>query len=615
MKKILCICLVLISLNSFAQKLVHCVTDELHLKAIQENPLIKVEEDKANQIAREYANKLSLSKKGIVIYIPVVFHVIHKNGFENITQAQINDCIRVLNEDFRKIAGTKGGASTDSRAVDTEIEFKLAQIDPFGNPTDGVNRIANATQTDDGTDATKALSYWDSNKYFNIWVVNVINSSSAPQGSIILGYAQFPFSRTSRPSTDGIIVRVDQVGAIGTGLASQLGRTVTHEAGHWCGLYHPFQGGCAGGLSSNCASQGDQVCDTPPVAQSTNGCPTDQNSCSNDVPNLPDLVKNYMDYADGTCMDMYTAGQSVRMKSQMQAYRSNIYSTNNLSAAGLNSDGTYKTLPASTIKAPFLIDFNSQNPYWEIENFMNPVNGWKVNYQLGSNDGTCMFINSFANGSTSTLNTRDAFHTSNIDISSLASPELSFKIAYAKRLAGSNDKLNMFVSDNYGRTEILAKAFSVSEMETVAPNNTTAFVPNSTQWKTLKLDLTPYKTYKNFRVRFELQSLRGNNTYIDDIKFGETSTSINDLKNTLDLKIYPNPTNASSTISFTSINNQELSINLFDISGKLIKNIATEKYAVGEHSVILNANELDKGLYFIKFVQNNQTFTSKWIVN
>jgi len=615
MRKILSICLVLISLNSFAQKVVHCVTDELHLKAIQENPLIKVEEDKANQIAREFASKLSLAKKGTVIYIPVVFHIIHKNGFENITQAQVNDCLRVLNEDFRKMAGTKGGTSTDSRAVDAEIEFKLAQIDPFGKPTDGVNRIANATQTDDGTDATKTLSYWDSNKYFNIWVVNIINSSSAPQGSIILGYAQFPFSRSSRPSTDGIIVRADQVGVIGSGLASQGGRTVTHEAGHWCGLYHPFQGGCAGGLSSNCASQGDQICDTPPVAASTNGCPENQNSCTNDVPNLPDLVKNYMDYADGTCMDVFTAGQSVRMKSQMQAYRSNIYSTTNLSAAGLNADGSYKTLTAASTKAPFLIDFNSQNPFWEIENFMNIVNGWKVNYQLGSNDGTCMFINSFANGSTSTLNTRDAFHTSNIDITSLTSPELSFKIAYAKRLTGSNDKLNMFISDNYGRTEILARTFSANEMETAVPNNTSAFVPTSTQWKTLKLDLTPFKTYTNFRVRFEMQSLRGNNTYIDDIKIGELSTSTNELKNTLNLNIYPNPTNTNSVISFNSICNEELTINLFDISGKFIKNVSKTNYQIGENTIELSASDLSKGIYIIKFEQNNQTYTSKWIVN
>ncbi|MBJ7429654.1 MAG: zinc metalloprotease, partial [Bacteroidia bacterium] len=515
-------------------------TDELYVKSIQENPLLKIEEERGNELARIFASQLSLAKKGTVIYIPVVFHVIHKNGFENISQAQVNDALRVMNEDFRKMAGTKGGTSTDSRSVDAEIEFRLAQIDPNGNPTDGVNRITNASETENGTDATKTLSYWDSNKYFNVWVVNVINSSSAPSGSIILGYAQFPFSRTSKPSTDGIIVRADQVGNIGVAQTSQAGRTLTHEAGHWCGLYHPFQGGCVGGTSSNCASQGDQICDTPPVAASTSGCPNSQNSCTNDVPDLPDNIKNFMDYADGTCMDMYTAGQSTRMKSQMQVYRSNIYSTANLSAAGLNADGTYKTLPAASIKAPFLIDFNGNTPYWIIENFMNPTNGWKVNYQVGSNDGTSMLINSYANGAASTLNTRDAFHTANIDITTLSKATLQFKIAHARRLTNSSDRLNIFVSDNYGRTEILAKTFTTAEMETADVLGTAAFVPTAAQWKTLSLDLTPYKTYTNFRVRFELQALRGNNTFIDDIQFGEFVSGLDDVRNNINLMVNPN---------------------------------------------------------------------------
>ncbi len=615
MKRILIAAFLLFSINSFAQTVVPCITDELYVKSIQENPLLKVEEERGNELARQYASQLSLAKKGTVIYIPVVFHVIHKYGFENISQAQVNDALRVMNEDFRKMVGTKGGTSTDSRSVDAEIEFRLAQIDPNGNPTDGVNRIYNASETDNGTDVTKALSYWDSNKYFNVWVVNVINSSSAPSGSIILGYAQFPFSRTSRPSTDGIIVRADQVGNIGVAQTSQAGRTLTHEAGHWCGLYHPFQGGCVGGTSSNCASQGDQVCDTPPVAASTSGCPNSQNSCTNDVPDLPDNIKNFMDYADGTCMDMYTAGQSVRMKSQMQTYRSNIYSATNLSAAGLNADGTYKPLTAATIKAPFLIDFNGNTPYWFIENYMSPTNGWSVNYQVGSNDGTSMYINSYANGASSTLNTRNAFHSVNVDITSLSQATLRFKIAHARRLTGSQDKLNVFVSDNYGRTEILAKTFTTAEIETADVLGTAAFVPTSAQWKTLSLDLTPYKTYTNFRVRFELQALRGNNTFIDDIQIGEFVNGLDDIRNNINLSVSPNPSNGLTTISFNNITKSNININLFDLSGKFIKNITQSELAAGQQEIELNASDLAKGVYFIKVEQNDLSYTTKFIVN
>lgn len=615
MKKVFSLVIILFSIQSFAQSVIPCFTDELYVKAIRENPLLKIEEDRGNQIAQEYASKFSLAKAGTVIYIPVVFHIIHKNSSENITQAQINDCIRVLNEDFRKKAGTNGGTSTDTKAVDAEIEFRLAQFDPNGNPTDGVNRINNATETNDGTDNTKKLSYWDSNKYFNIWVVNVINSSSAPSGSIILGYAQFPTSRNSRPTTDGIIVRADQVGNIGLGQTGQAGRTVTHEAGHWCGLYHPFQGGCVGGTSTNCSSQGDQVCDTPPVAVSTSGCPTNQNSCSNDVPNLPDNIKNYMDYADGTCMDMYTAGQSVRMKSLMNTYRANIYSTANLSAAGINADGTYKSLSYAVIKAPVLIDFNEQVNRFEIENFMNPNTGWKPNYQVGYNDNSSMRFNAYDNGANSILNTRDEFHTSNIDITNLTKPTLTFQIAHAKRVSGSSDQINMFVSNSYGRTEVLAKVFTVTDMETAPIKSDSSFVPKSTQWKQLSLDLTDYKTYNNFRVRFELQARRGNNTYIDNIQIGEFVSAINEANNAIKITINPNPTNGISNLVFTNVSKSNISINLFDMTGKLVKNISNDIYSAGEHNIELNSTELAKGIYIIKLQQNEQTYTRKWMVN
>jgi len=615
MKRVFSLVFLLFSINSFGQSVVPCYTDELYVKSINENPLLRIEEERGNQIARDYASKFSLLKAGTVIYIPVVFHIIHKNSTENITQAQINDCIRVMNEDFRKKAGTNGGTSTDTRSVDAEIEFRLAQFDPNGQPTDGVNRIYNATETIDGTDATKALKYWDSNKYFNIWVVNIINSSSVPSGSIILGYAQFPFSRNSKPTTDGIIVRADQIGNIGMGQTGQAGRTVTHEAGHWCGLYHPFQGGCVGGTTSSCASQGDQICDTPPVAASTNGCPTSQNSCSNDVPDLPDNVKNYMDYADGTCMNMFTSGQSVRMKSQMSTYRANIYSTNNLSAAGINADGTYKPLTSALIKAPVLINFNEQLDRFEIENFMNPNTGWKTNYQVGYNDGSCMRFNAYDNGTTSILNTRDAFHTSNIDITSLTNPTLTFKIAHAKRLGGSSDQINMFVSNNFGRTEILAKVFSVTDMETADVKSDGPFVPTATEWKTLSLDLADYKTYNNFRVRFELQARRGNNTYIDDIKIGEFSVNVDELNTSINISISPNPTNGISNLTFTNVSKSNINVNLYDLSGKLVKNITNNSYSAGQHQIELNSTELAKGIYFIKVQQNEQSFTSKWIVN
>ena len=264
-----------------SQIIVPCKTDELYLEAVKLDPTLLKQREEATQVGLNFTP--DLKKKGVVRYIPVVFHVIHKNGLENISQTQVNDAIRILNEDFRKLAGTNGGSSTDPLAADMEYEFRLAQFDPNGQPSNGVNRVYNIG-TDNAGNSQKGLSYWDARKYFNVWVVS--NIADNDPNSTILGYAQFPFQINSSTSTDGVLCRADQMGIIEMASVAQAGRTFTHEAGHWLGLYHPFQNGCAGLTAATCATQGDEVCDTPPVASATNGCPNSRNSCteSNDKP-------------------------------------------------------------------------------------------------------------------------------------------------------------------------------------------------------------------------------------------------------------------------------------------------------------------------------------------
>jgi hypothetical protein len=269
----------------------------------QANPLLAMEEERGNQEASKIADALltnkNFAKQGNVKYIPVVFHVIHNGGSENITQAQIMDQMRILNEDFRKKAGSNGDKSTNPNATDMEFEFRLAQVDPNGIRHDGINRIQ-STATENASDNVKALSRWNSSKYLNIWVVKSI-SLGGSSGGTVLGYAQFPFYMSFSPNNDGIVIRADYVGSIQSGNSSHMGRTLTHEVGHWVGLYHPFQDGCAGQSASNCSSAGDRVCDTPPVSEANYGsvCDATLNSCTGNNPDLPDMINNYMDYLDG----------------------------------------------------------------------------------------------------------------------------------------------------------------------------------------------------------------------------------------------------------------------------------------------------------------------------
>jgi hypothetical protein len=180
------------------------------------------------------ANKQKLlSHIAALKIIPVVVHVIHDGGTNNISDAQIQTQIDILNEDFRKKMGTNGYGA----GVDTEVEFCLAKKDPQGKCTNGIVRI-NSPLSNHQTyqrSQLKLLSYWDNTRYLNMYIVKNINS-----GSGILGYSSFP---GGPPDEDGIVIRHDYFGKIGTASAS-LGRTTTHEIGHWFGLYHTFNNGC-----------------------------------------------------------------------------------------------------------------------------------------------------------------------------------------------------------------------------------------------------------------------------------------------------------------------------------------------------------------------------------
>ncbi len=315
-----------------------CLTDQKADEFMHDHPETISKKTVTEKEIQEYSKTRGASARRAKYIVPVVFHVIHLGGEENITKAQIDDQMRVINEDFQRQNKDSGNLRNyfKSRAANLDIEFRLAKIDPNGNCTDGVNRIYSNLTVNAG-EAVKNLNgaQWDYRKYLNIYVVQSIESGGA-QG-IILGYARFPWATNS--GTDGILIRADRVGTIGTAVASGAGRTLTHEIGHWLGLMHPFQGGC-----SNSQSRTDNVEDTPPVASSfTNAnCPANGNSCSNDNPNELDLWENYMDYSRGSCQNMFTKGQKTRtdffLVSTSYTRRLNVSQSNLVATGVLTSD-------------------------------------------------------------------------------------------------------------------------------------------------------------------------------------------------------------------------------------------------------------------------------------
>ena len=259
-----------------------------------EKRMQQIESFTQNKIQEMQMNRVD----GNIITIPVVVHVIYRTSAENISDAQIQSQIDVLNEDFRRT--NSDADNTWSQAADMEIQFCLASVDENGNATTGITRKS-TTRTSWGTnDAMKSSSQggvnpWDTSQYLNMWVCNI--------GGGILGYAQFPGGSAA---TDGVVMGPQYFGSSAKGSGFylsapfDLGRTTTHEVGHFLNLRHIWG-------DSNCGN--DFVADTPTHQTSNGGCPTGRVSCGS-----TDMVQNYMDYTNDSCMNLFTQGQKDRMR-------------------------------------------------------------------------------------------------------------------------------------------------------------------------------------------------------------------------------------------------------------------------------------------------------------
>jgi PKD repeat protein len=262
-------------------------------------------------IQRRMANDKSWKTTG-VITIPVVFHVLYStnNATQNVSTARINAQLAVLNADY---SGTNADVTLvpsvfTSAVGNSGIQFCLAVRDPLGNVTDGIIR-KQTTVTSWSTnnaikyDAQGGDNAWPRDSYLNIWVGNL--------GGGLLGYAQFPGGPAA---TDGVVVLNGSVGGPGTPGTTggyNLGRTATHEVGHWLNLSHIWG-------DANCGN--DNVTDTPTQQTSNFGCPNFPHVTCSNGPN-GDMFMNYMDYTDDACMYMFTNGQGTRMNTSLTTTR------------------------------------------------------------------------------------------------------------------------------------------------------------------------------------------------------------------------------------------------------------------------------------------------------
>jgi hypothetical protein len=248
-----------------------------------------------------------------VITIPMVVHVVYNSAAENITVAQITSQISVLNRDYRATNPDKSKAPAvfAGLVADARVQFALATKDPKGKKTSGIIRTK-TSRTSFGDDdsvksaATGGAAGWPSSRYLNIWVCALAGG--------LLGYAQFPGGPSK---TDGVVILNTGFGTTGTASAPfDLGRTTTHEVGHWLNLRHIW------GDTEDCSGS-DLVADTPNAAGPNFGKPKFPHiSCGNGPSG--DMFMDYMDYVDDDTMFMFTTQQVVRMQAALDGARSSI---------------------------------------------------------------------------------------------------------------------------------------------------------------------------------------------------------------------------------------------------------------------------------------------------
>lgn len=298
--------LFIFSLNVNAQRI--CGSGDYKQQLLSTNPSYKqifssIETQIAAVTKRQNGNvAMRDTAANEIIYIPVVVHVLYKKADENISDAQIKSQIDVLNNDFAMLNsdGSNTPAAFKSFAANSKIKFCLAQVDPQGKRTSGIDRKYTSKDMFTTDDAMKmsdkgGVASWDSKHYLNIWVCRLSSRS--------LGYATPPGAAADK---DGVVIAYDVFGT-GNNLRASFnkGRTATHEVGHWLGLIHIWG-------DENCGS--DQVDDTPTQQSYNFGCPTfpKLSACSPDKNG--DMFMNFMDFSDDACMNMFTLGQVKRMR-------------------------------------------------------------------------------------------------------------------------------------------------------------------------------------------------------------------------------------------------------------------------------------------------------------
>lgn len=682
--------LAIIAGNAFAQNSNnYCHTDEMVRRSLEANPKLKkeyLEEQARLENIDQQAYPSGYSERNgemLPVYIiPVVFHILHENGPENISDAQIIDQMRILNEDYRKTNSdiSMVVSSFTSVAADCEIEFRLAKKDPNGNCTNGIDRIFSSL-TNSADDGSK-LNPWPRSKYLNVWVVKTIGTAG------VAGYAYLPGTTSS--TTDGILILSTYIGSVGTGSTTRS-RALTHEIGHFLNLQHTWGNTNDPGVA--CGNDG--VTDTP-VTKGHTSCQLTDATCTAGV---VENVQNFMEYS--YCSKMFTAGQKTRMRSALTStvgQRSSLWTSTNLTATGVSTpnvlcsadfitDNSYNIVcqgdslkftdvswngnptswswtfpggtPSTSTDSTPVIQYNTPGIYnasLTVSNASGSASVTKTSY-ITVNPNTASFSgsiyqegfetttipsstwlvrnqspggNTWVRTSTAAATGSNSIMISNlstaatyvdeligpsVDMTVIAgsSPVMTFKTAHAQRASTNTDRLLVYVSTDCGVTWTLRKSLTGANLIS-GGIVTGTFVPTAAQWMNQTANLGFYANQANLYFMFRFISDGGNNIYVDDINISGT-TGIDNEEQGSGFTIYPNPIDENTVVDFSLAAKKHVDIKVLDVLGKEVTTVYNGNLAEGDHRFAIGEeSKLSSGVYFVKIILDDKSFTKKMIV-
>lgn len=353
-------------------------------KMKREDP-IRYQKYLQSRVELEEETEAYVPRSGTIYTIPVVFHVLHNYGSENVSDLQIQSALDILNRDFRRLNLDANSVYPPflSLVSDVEIEFVFAKIAPNGECFDGITRTV-STETNNGDDGMSQVNtiidgndvfqgIWPHNKYLNIYVCKNIG-----------GYAGYTYKPNGSSTAtagnmkyNGIFLKHNYCGSIGSSSVYRS-RTLTHEVGHWLNLSHVWGDGNSAGL--DCGD--DNVPDTP-ITKGFSFCPTSPVDAKVCDPNIVENYENYMDYT--RCRKMFTLGQAARMRAAIintTGGRNNIWTAANF--LEVVDDGSPTSLCDARIDADTPVLCEGASATFSVTGATEPITSYSWTFPGGS---------------------------------------------------------------------------------------------------------------------------------------------------------------------------------------------------------------------------------------